>query len=68
MAVVTREDFANWLEDPVTKRLKEQIKEDVLNMHEMLLEADYDADLNRLQGRIKACRNLLEVSYEDLYK
>lgn len=67
MSVVTRDDYANWVEHPVTKRLKDQIRRDVDNMMQMLISVE-DYDLKELQGRVKASVNLLNVEYEDLYE
>lgn len=65
--VVTREEFADWLESPVTKRLKSQIRKDIENMQMMLVTVDKE-DLQELQGRVKASINLLALEYEDLYE
>ena len=65
--VVTREEFADWLESPVTKRLKAQIRKDIENMQMMLVTVDKE-DLQELQGRVKASINLLALEYEDLYE
>ena len=65
--VVTQEEFDNWLESPVTKALKDQIKRDIQRMQDMLIDVDFD-NLRELQGRIKASVNLLTVSREDLYE
>lgn len=65
--MVTEEEFFDWLENPVTKALKDRIRKDILFMQELLVEVGKDG-LEELQGRIKASRNLLEVSREDLYE
>lgn len=65
--VVTREEFADWLEHPVTKALKARIRKDIVYMQEMLVEADLES-VKELQGRCKASINLVDVSYEDLYE
>lgn len=67
MAVVTQQEFDDWLELPVTKQLKKQIRKDIENMKEMLIDAGFD-DLKELQGRVKASVNLLNVEYNDLYE
>lgn len=66
MAVVTREEFQEWLESPVTKALKERIAKDIDYMKDMLVDCSQDT-LQELQGRCKACTNLLNVDYEALY-
>lgn len=63
---VSQDEFDEWLENPVTKALKDRIRKDILFMQELLVEVGKDG-LEELQGRIKASRNLLEVSREDLY-
>jgi hypothetical protein len=65
--VVTREEFLEWLELPVTKRLRAQIKKDIDHMQLMLVTVDKE-DLQELQGRVKASINLLALEYEDLYE
>lgn len=67
MAVLTKSEFQNWLENPVTKALKARIKKDIMFMQEMLIEAELE-DVKGLQGRCKASINLLDVSYEDLFE
>jgi len=64
---VSQNEFDEWLENPVTKALKDRIRKDILFMQELLVEVGKDG-LEELQGRIKASRNLLEVSREDLYE
>lgn len=64
---IPREEFADWLEHPVTKRLKEQIKKDISNMQDMLLTVD-EVDLKSLQGRCAASINLVNIEFEDLYE
>ena len=64
---VSQDEFDEWLENPVTKALKDRIRKDILFMQELLVEVGKDG-LEELQGRIKASRNLLEVSREDLYE
>ena len=64
---VTRDEFAEWMEHPVTKRLKEQIRKDISNMQDMLLTVD-EIDLKSLQGRCAASINLLNMEFEDLYE
>jgi hypothetical protein len=63
---VTREEFDQWKEHPVTKRLLRQIQIDVDNMKDMLTDVGLE-DLRELQGRCKASVNLLLVEYEDLF-
>lgn len=65
MIGITPEEFNNWLELPVTKSLKNQIRRDIDNMKEMLVDVGFD-DLKELQGRIRASINLLNVEYGDL--
>lgn len=65
MIGVTPEEFNDWLELPATKALKKQIKQDIENMKEMLVDVGFD-DLKELQGRIRASINLLNVEYGDL--
>ena len=66
MAAVTREEFQDWLESPVTLQMKKQIKKDVENMQMMLLSCDAE-DLKELQGRCKAALALIDMEYESLY-
>ena len=65
--MATREDFNQWLENPVTKDLKNQIRKDVENMKEMLTGCD-EYDLKGLQARCAVCSNFLDISYESLYE
>lgn len=65
--MATKSEFEEWLENPVTKDLKKQIKKDIENMQGMLLGCD-EYDLKGLQGRCAACRNFLEMTYESLYE
>lgn len=67
MAAVTREEFEEWLEHPVTVQLKKQIRKDIQDMQDMLLNIS-EEDLKELQGRCKASINLLNVEYGDLYE
>lgn len=64
---VSQSEFDEWLENSVTKALKERIRKDISYMQDLLIEVDKEG-LEELQGRIKASRNLLEVSREDLYE
>jgi DNA-binding transcriptional regulator GbsR (MarR family) len=63
---ITEEEFHSWKDNIVTKRLKERIKEDVEYLQGMLLSSDIIEDVKELQGRIKSCKNLLEVDFEAL--
>ena len=64
---VTREEFEEWKQLAVTKKLMSQIKKDIDNMKDMLTDVGPD-DLKELQGRCKASQNLLLVDYEDLFE
>ena len=66
MIKITEEEFHSWKDNIVTKRLKERIKEDVEYLQVMLLGSDIIEDVKELQGRIKSCKNLLEVDFEAL--
>ncbi len=66
MIKITEEEFHSWKDNIVTKRLKERIKEDVEYLQGMLLSSDIIEDVKELQGRIKSCKNLLEVDFEAL--
>ena len=67
MAVVTEEEFQEWLEHPVTLQMKKQIRKDISDMQDMMLNIDPE-DLQQLQGRCKAAINLLEMDYQSLYE
>ena len=67
MAAVHEQEFLDWLENPVTIQLKKQIRKDVQDMQDMLLNIG-EEDLKELQGRCKASINLLNVEYTDLYE
>lgn len=64
---VTRDEFDEWKQLPVTQRLMKQIHNDVEKMKELLIHVGAE-DLQELQGRCKASMNLLLVEYEDLYE
>lgn len=64
---ITREEFDEWKQLAVTKKLMSRIKIDVDLMKDMLTEVSLD-DLKELQGRCKASQNLLNVEYEDLFE
>lgn len=64
--VVTRSEFDEWKQHPVTKKLMDQIRKDVEQMKELLIFVEPD-DLKALQGRCAASTNLLLVDYEDLF-
>lgn len=67
MTAVTRQEFAEWLEHPVTIQMKKQIRKDIENLKEMLLNVS-EEDLAQLQGRCAAAINLVNMEYEDLYE
>ena len=67
MAAVTREEFAEWQEHPVTKQMKAQIRKDLSDMQDLMLDIAPE-DLKELQGRCKAAINLVTLQYEDLYE
>lgn len=67
MAVLTREEFERWREDAITKKLMQIIQRDIDNMKNMLVGADLE-DVKELQGRCRACDNLVKIEYEDLYE
>lgn len=66
MAVITKEEFEEWIKHPVTERLMGKIKSDVEYMKNILIEAGF-SDIKEIQGRIKASQRLLEITYEDMY-
>ena len=63
----SREEFAEWLEHPVTKDYRKRVSSDVELMKEMLISTDLE-DVKELQGRIKTAMNLLDISYEAIYE
>ena len=63
----SREEFAEWLQLPVTKDYKKRVQADIELMKDMLIEADLE-NIKELQGRIKTANNLLEISYEAIYE
>ena len=63
---VTRQDFEEWKQHPVTKRLMDQIQKDVNQMKDLLVFVEAE-NLQTLQGRCAASTNLLLVDYEDLF-
>ena len=65
--MATKDEFDEWLLNPVTKDLKTRIRKDIQFMLDVLVEADLES-VRDLQGRIKASQALLEVAYEDLYE
>ena len=67
MAAVSREEFADWLEHPVTLQMKKQIRKDISDMQDLLLTIG-EEDLKEIQGRCKAAINLIDMVYEDLYE
>lgn len=67
MATVTRSEFEDWLEHPVTRTLKDTIRKDVVILQDMLLNTGLD-ELKELQGRCKVSINFLNMTYEDLYE
>lgn len=67
MGTITRNEFDEWKQHPVTLALLNRIKEDVITMQDMLVTVEPE-DLRELQGRVKACLNLLSVEYESLYE
>ena len=67
MRAITRDEFLEWVENPVTKALKERIRKDVQILQDMLVHIDLEG-LKELQGRVKVSQNFLNVSYGDLYE
>lgn len=67
MQVVTKDEFLEWLEHPVTQVLKDRIRKDVYILQDMLIHTDLEG-LKELQGRVKAAQNFLDMSYGDLYE
>lgn len=65
--VVTRDEFLEWKQLPVTRKLMEQISKDVETMKFMLVSVSQE-DLPSLQGRCTASINMLGVEYEDLFE
>jgi hypothetical protein len=65
MALILKKDFEDWLENPVTKQLRQKLREDVENMQVMLMDVGHD-DLDRLQAHCQAAIKLLGITYEDL--
>jgi hypothetical protein len=64
---VTREEFDEWQQLAVTKRLMGQIQADVDRMKDLLIYTDAE-DLSEIQGRCKASLNLLNLEYKDLFE
>jgi len=62
--MATRDQFLNWIEDPVTQILRKKLKEDLDNYH-IMFENCAKEDLDRLQANCRAARNLLEIEFED---
>ena len=62
----TREEFDEWQELRVTKDMKKRIKADITYMQDLLVNAALE-DVKELQGRIKTCYNLLDMTYEGMY-
>ena len=67
MAAVTQEEFQEWLEHPVTLQMKKQIRKDISDMQDLMLDIAPE-DLKELQGRCKAAINLVTMEYTDLYE
>jgi DNA-binding transcriptional regulator GbsR (MarR family) len=65
---ITEQEFKEWLESPITIRLKRQIATDVSDMKDMLCDTTDLETIREIQGRIKAASNFLEIKYEDLYE
>jgi len=63
---VTRQEFEEWKQHPVTKKLMDQISKDVEQMKNLLVFVEPE-NLQGLQGRCAASTNLLLVDYEDLF-
>jgi len=63
---VTRNEFDEWKQHPVTRKLLDQISKDVETMKFMLVSVSQE-DLPALQGRCTASINMLGVEYEDLF-
>lgn len=63
---VTRSEFDEWKQHPVTKKLMDQIRKDVEQMKELLIFVEPE-NLQGLQGRCAASTNLLLVDYGDLF-
>lgn len=66
MAAISREEYDEWKEHPVTVALFRIIQKDLGHMQDLLIEVDLQ-DVAELQGRCKTCRNLLDMDYESLY-
>lgn len=65
MALIRKEDFEVWLENPVTKRLREKLREDIRNYQVMLITIDHPG-LEKLQAHCEAAIKLSEIEFEDL--
>ena len=67
MTAITREEFEEWVQHPVTVQMRKQIRKDIEQMQDMLLNVG-EEDLKHLQGRCAAAINLVNMVYEDLYE
>ena len=63
--MITQDDFANWLEHPVTKQLRKKLREDITNYQLMLITVDHGG-LEKLQAHTEAALKLSEMEFEDL--
>lgn len=64
--VVTKEEYQEWLQHPVTQKLHSVLKQERLGMMEELVLNKEDEE--QLRGRIKAVEGFLSSEYEDLYE
>lgn len=76
MAEVTLGQFRIWLEDPVTKALREELRQEVENLKEqwasgqLMCATPHETFVQeaRVLGRVEHCRFLLEWEPEELVK
>lgn len=67
MTAITREEFDEWVQHPVTVQMRKQISKDINMMQDMLLTVG-EEDLKHLQGRCAAAINLVNMEYDHLYE
>lgn len=64
--MIKREEFEEWLNNPVTKELKKSLKNQIQEVKDGLIDNIYEQE-SRAKGMAKGYQNIVDLVYEDLY-
>lgn len=66
MHTVTRDEFDEWMQHPVTIALKKVLKEERETMKEGMLHDNY-LNVDAVKGMCLAMQNVIDLEYEGLF-